>query len=87
MKTKNGFVCLFIWTSGRGDYSGHYAPITHVKCLMRGVYHGKFHVKDVREKSTSLDPDRIISKEMAKGHIRSHIPEVMSAASDEPRTL
>ena len=81
------FVRLFIGALGRGDYSGHYAPITQVKCLMRGVYHGEIFVKDVREKSSCLDPCRSISEEMANGHIRSDILEVTSAANAEPGTL
>ena len=81
------FVRLFIGALGRGDYSGHLAPITEVKCLMRGVYHGEFYVKNVREKATRLDPFRSMSEEMAKGHIRSDILEVTSAANAEPGTL
>ena len=80
-------LCLFIGALGRSDYSGHYAPIAQVKHLMRGVYHGEFYVQDVREMSTSLDPFRSISKEMAKGHIRSEILEETSAANAEPGTL
>ena len=57
---------MFIGVLGRVDCNGHFAPITQVKKLMRGVGHGEFDVKDIREKSTRLDPDRIISKETPK---------------------
>ena len=52
-----------------------------------GVYHGEFFVKDVREKSSCLDLYRSLYEEMAKGHIRSDILEVASAANAESGTL
>ena len=79
-------VCLFIGVLGRVDCEGHFAPITQVMKLMRGVGHGEFDVKDIREKSTCLHPDRIISKETPKCDVCGNVPEVTSTASTVPRT-
>ena len=43
-------VILFFRVLGRGDCLGHYAPITHVKGLPRGIYHGEFYVPDTSER-------------------------------------
>ena len=50
------FVCLFVRVLGRDEYYGHYATITYVKNLLRGVYHREFNVENIGENGTSLDP-------------------------------
>ena len=62
-------VCLFIGVLGRGDYLGHYAPITHLTRLLWGVYYYKFYVHDVREKIVCSDPDRLVPKDMSKSNV------------------
>ena len=81
------FVCLFIGVLGRSDYYGHYAPITHVKNLSGGVYHGESDVRDVRKKTARSDPGGIVSKEMAKIDVRRNIPKMTSAATTVPRAF
>ena len=79
------FYCLFIGVLGRVDCSGHFAPITQVIRLTRGVCHGEFDVKDIGEKSTRLDPNRIISKEMTESDVCGNVSEVTSTANTVPR--
>ena len=55
-------VDVIIWILGRNDSYGHYTPITHAITLSRGVFQREFYVEDIGEKTTRLDPDRIISK-------------------------
>ena len=65
---------------GCDDCKGHFEPITQVIGLMKGVCHRDFDVNDIGEKSTRFDPDRIISKEMAKSDVCSNVPELTSTA-------
>ena len=83
--TLNDLVCLFIGVLGRFDCSSHFAPITQVIGLTRGVCHGEFDVRDIGEKSTRLDPDRIISKEMTESDVCGNVSEVTSTANTVPR--
>ena len=72
-------LCLFIMAFRRGNIQGYYAPITQIKSSPRGVNHREFDVTDIGKKTASLDPDRVISEEMAKLDVGGKEPEVTSA--------
>ena len=66
------------------DCKGHFAPITQVIRLVRGVCHGELDVKNIEE-STHPDPDRFISKEMPKSDVCGNVSSVRAAATRDRR--